>query len=102
MLAATALQRLMISLNAVATAASSEQRPAMESFRASFVPALAALAEGGDLSPDLDKAAVAPGFLGDELGRMVAQARLLRTALARLATGPLGSAVAWSEADFPA
>ncbi len=101
-LAATALQRLMISLNAVATAASSEQRPAMESFRASFVPALAALAEGGDLSPDLDKAAVAPGFLGDELGRMVAQARLLRTALARLATGPLGSAVAWSEADSPA
>ncbi len=85
-LAATALQRLFISLNAVVNAAPAPAVPEeMGRFRAALVSSLEALAAGGDLSPDLDAGAPISGFLGYEFGRMEAQVRLLRTALARLA-----------------
>ena len=84
-LAATALQRMFVSLNAVVNAAPAPAAPEeMARFRASLVGSLEALAAGGDISPDLEAGPAMSGFLGDELGRMAGQVRLLRTALARL------------------
>jgi uncharacterized membrane protein YccC len=85
-LAATALQRMFVSLNAVVNAPPAPAAPAaMARFRAALVPSLEALASGGDPSPALDAGAASPGFLGYEFGRMAGQVRLLRAALARLA-----------------
>ena len=87
-LAASALQRLFISLNAVATAVPETAAPAMEGFRKALVAVLRSLTANGDgfadPGTDLGAGAAASGFLGYELGRMASQVALLRIALGRL------------------
>ncbi|HWA80052.1 MAG TPA: FUSC family protein [Acetobacteraceae bacterium] len=84
-LAASALQRLFISLNAVATAVPASAAPAMEGFRKALVATLRNLAGDGGGFPALCAGALPSGFLGYELSRMVSEVTLLRTALDRLA-----------------
>jgi hypothetical protein len=82
-LAAAALQRLFVSLNAIGSASPKPVGPDMAQFRSVLVSALDHLAKGDDVSP-LTAAAVGSGFLDYEFNRIAGQVALLQTALWRL------------------
>jgi ABC-type amino acid transport substrate-binding protein len=84
-LAAASLQRLFITLNAVANVLPAAAGPTMEGFRDRLVSSLRNLAAGGNSAADLGAGTAFSGFLGYELGRMASEVALLRIALARLA-----------------
>jgi hypothetical protein len=92
-LAATALQRLFVSLNAVGSASPGPVGPDMAQFRSVLVSALDRLAKGDDVSP-LTPAAVGSGFLDYEFNRIAGQVALLQTAVWRLKDAFQGFALA--------
>jgi uncharacterized membrane protein YccC len=82
-LAAAALQRLFVSLNAVRNALPAPAAADMMHFRPVLVSALNCVANGDDVAP-LSAAAAGSGFLGYEFNRIAGQVVLLQIALRRL------------------
>jgi uncharacterized membrane protein YccC len=92
-LAAAALQRLFVSLNAVGNTSPRPAGTDMAQFRSVLVSALDRLAKGDDVSP-LTAAAVGSGFLDYEFNRIAGQVTLLQKALRRLKDASRGLALA--------